>query len=224
MSITSVEARIAQIQGQLQQLQPASMNGAQFAQMMSGATAAYYKAKGLDGPPADGPLAAITPGTPGALITMLAEYGTLPLAEVLAPAIELADGYAIDAETANEIEAEKAKLKQWRYSKAVMLPHAGEAREAPAAGEVFRQPDLAATLRKLVEAEAAALAAGKSRKEALEAAYERSDVCAVPAASVIIENVVSFEIARALVDKFGGDSLTEMEARWKLYEEMARQV
>jgi gamma-glutamyltranspeptidase/glutathione hydrolase len=72
----------------------------------TGATAAYYKAKGLDGPPADGPLAAITPGTPGALITMLAEYGTLPLAEVLAPAIELADGYAIDAETADDIEAD----------------------------------------------------------------------------------------------------------------------
>jgi gamma-glutamyltranspeptidase/glutathione hydrolase len=54
-----------------------------------------------------------------------------------------------------------------------MLPHAGEAREAPAAGEIFRQADLAATLRKLVEAEAAALAAGRSRKEALQAAYDR---------------------------------------------------
>jgi len=139
----------------------------------TGATAQFFRDKGLDGPPEDGPLAAVTPGTPGALIRMLAEYGTLSLAEVLAPSIELADGYAIDAETADEIESEKAKLAQWRYSKAVMLPHAGEAREAPVAGEIFRQPDLAATLRKLVEAEAAALAAGKSRREALEAAYER---------------------------------------------------
>jgi gamma-glutamyltranspeptidase/glutathione hydrolase len=54
-----------------------------------------------------------------------------------------------------------------------MLPHLGEAREAPHAGEIFRQPDLAATLRKLVEAEAQALAAGKSRKEAIQAAYDR---------------------------------------------------
>ena len=54
-----------------------------------------------------------------------------------------------------------------------MLPHLGEAREAPQAGEMFRQPELAATLRKLVEAEAQALAAGKSRKEAIMAAYER---------------------------------------------------
>ena len=54
-----------------------------------------------------------------------------------------------------------------------MLPHAGEAREAPQAGEIFRQADLAATLRKLVEAERQALAAGKSRKEAIAAAHER---------------------------------------------------
>jgi gamma-glutamyltranspeptidase/glutathione hydrolase len=54
-----------------------------------------------------------------------------------------------------------------------MLPHLGQSREAPVAGEVFRQPDLAATLRKLVEAEQNALKAGKSRKEALQAAYDR---------------------------------------------------
>ncbi len=59
-------------------------------------------------------------------------------------------------------------------------------------------------------------------KEPEEAAYERSDVCAVPAASVIVENVVAFEIAAALIEKFGGDSLVEMQARWKLYHEMAR--
>ena len=60
-------------------------------------------------------------------------------------------------------------------------------------------------------------------KETEAASYERSDVCAVPAAGVIIENVVSFEIAAALVDKFGGDSLIEMKARWNLFLEMARE-
>lgn len=60
-------------------------------------------------------------------------------------------------------------------------------------------------------------------KQPEEAAYERSDVCAVSAASVIIENVVAFEIARALVEKFGNDSLQEMRARWDLFFEMARQ-
>ena len=51
-------------------------------------------------------------------------------------------------------------------------------------------------------------------KQPESAAYERSDVCAVPAASVIVENVVAFEVARALVEKFGNDSLAEMKARW----------
>jgi chorismate synthase len=59
-------------------------------------------------------------------------------------------------------------------------------------------------------------------KEPESAAYERSDVCAVPAASVILENVVAFEIAAALIEKFGGDSLAEMQARWKLFHDMAQ--
>jgi chorismate synthase len=58
-------------------------------------------------------------------------------------------------------------------------------------------------------------------KEAEGASYERSDVCAISAASVIVENVVAIEIAAALVDKFGGDSLQEMQARYKLFMEMA---
>jgi chorismate synthase len=58
-------------------------------------------------------------------------------------------------------------------------------------------------------------------REPETAAYERSDVCAVSAASVILENVVAFEVAWALVEKFGGDSVAEMEARWKLFHEMA---
>ncbi len=55
------------------------------------------------------------------------------------------------------------------------------------------------------------------------ASYERSDICAVPAAAVIVENVVAFEMARALVEKFGGDSLVEMQARFRLFHELARQ-
>ena len=58
-------------------------------------------------------------------------------------------------------------------------------------------------------------------KEAEAAQYERSDVCAVSAASVILENVVAFEIAAALIEKFGGDSLVEMKARYDLFLQMA---
>jgi gamma-glutamyltranspeptidase/glutathione hydrolase len=139
----------------------------------TGATPEFYRSKGYEYPPAYGPLAALTPGTPGGLMLMLAEYGSLSLGEVLAPSIKLADGYAIDAETADRIESWKEKLREWPDSRRIMLPHAGEAREAPHAGEIFRQPDLAATLRKLVDAEKQALAAGKSRKDAIQAAYDR---------------------------------------------------
>jgi gamma-glutamyltranspeptidase/glutathione hydrolase len=104
---------------------------------------------------------------------MLAEYGKLSLADVLAPAIQMADGYAIEAQLADTIERQKGEIKKWPASRAVFLPHTGENREAPRAGEIFRQADLAATLRKLVEAERQALAAGKSRKEAIYAAYDR---------------------------------------------------
>lgn len=58
-------------------------------------------------------------------------------------------------------------------------------------------------------------------KQPQSAAYERSDVCAVSAASVILENVVAFEVARAMVEKFGGDSLVEMQGRWRLFHELA---
>ena len=139
----------------------------------SGATVAYYKSKGYRYPPEYGPLAAVTPGTPGGLMTMLAEYGTMSLADILKPAIEMADGYPIEAQTANNIERLKGEIKKWKYSRALFLTHAGEAREAPNAGEVFVQKDLAATLRKLVEAESDALKAGKSRKDAIYAAYDR---------------------------------------------------
>ena len=139
----------------------------------TGATADFYRSKGMRFPPEYGPLAAITPGTPGGLMVMLAQYGKLSLREVLEPAIRMADGYPIEEETANSIERNKRWLKQWRYSRAVMLPHAGEAREAPEAGEIFRQPELAATLRKLVEAEQEALRQGKNRHDAIMAAYDR---------------------------------------------------
>ena len=139
----------------------------------SGATTEYYRSRGYRYPPEYGPLAAVTPGTPGGLLTMLAEYGTLSLADVLAPAIQMADGYPIEAQTANAIERDKAEIKQWRYSREVYLPHAGAEREAPEPGEIFRQPDLAATLRKLVAAEQTALKQGKSRKDAIRAAYDR---------------------------------------------------
>jgi chorismate synthase len=62
-----------------------------------------------------------------------------------------------------------------------------------------------------------------STKQPESAAYERSDVCAVSAASVIIEHVVAFEVACALVEKFGNDSLQEMRARYDQFLALARE-
>ncbi|MCX2480813.1 gamma-glutamyltransferase [Pedobacter sp. MC2016-15] len=139
----------------------------------TGATAEFFKSKGYNFPPEYGPLAATTPGTVGGLIYILSNYGTLSLEQVLAPAMELAAGYPIEAQAANAMERGKALIKQWPYSSKVFFTHPGEKREAPEAGEIFVQKDLLATLSKLVEAEKKALKQGKNRKQALMAAYDR---------------------------------------------------
>lgn len=143
----------------------------------TGATPEFYRSKGMAFPPEYGPLAAVTPGTPGGLMVMLAEFGTMSLAQVLGPALEMADGYPIEAQAADQIERMRREIEKWPSSKRVFLPHFDPAnptaRAAPRAGEIFRQPELAATLRKLIEAEKTALAAGKDRKAAIMAAYDR---------------------------------------------------
>ena len=170
----------------------------------SGATPDFYKSKNMPYPPEYGPLAAVTPGTPGGLLTMLAEYGTLSLKEVLAPAMQMADGYPIEKQTADLIERHKARIKEWPYSKAVYLTHPGEAREAPEAGEIFRQKDLLQTLQKMVDAEAQALKAGKSRKEAIYAAHDR-----------FYKGDIAAEIARGTQEQ-GGLITKEDLANWKV--------
>lgn len=143
----------------------------------TGATPDFFREQSMIYPPEYGPLAAVTPGTPGGLMTMVAEYGKLSLAEVLQPAIEMADGYPIEASQANNMERRREILAQWPSSRAVFLPHYDpenpDQRAAPEGGEIFVQSDLAKTLRKLVETERQALAKGMSRKEAIYAANDR---------------------------------------------------
>ena len=170
----------------------------------TGATVEFYKGKGFSYPPEFGPLAAVTPGTPGGLLTMLAEYGTMSLKDVLTPAMQMAEGYPIEAQTANSIESNKDQIKKWPYSTKVFLPHAGEKREAPHAGEVFVQRDLLATLQKLVDTEQQALKKGKNRKEAIYAAYDR-----------FYKGDIAKEIARGSQEQ--GGLITEQDlANWKV--------
>ena len=178
----------------------------------TGATAEFFRSKGYNFPPEYGPLAATTPGTPGGLCYMLAEYGTLSLKEVLAPAMELASGYPIEAQTANQMERGKNRIKEWPYSKAVFLPHAGEKREAPEAGEIFIQKDLLETLTKMVEAEQEALKKGKTRKQAIMAAYDR-----------FYKGDIAKEFVRGCQEQ-GGLITMEDLARWKPLEEQPSMV
>jgi gamma-glutamyltranspeptidase / glutathione hydrolase len=98
----------------------------------TGATADFYRSRGYRYPPGTGPLAAVTPGTPGGLLTMLAEYGTLSLREVLDPAIRMAEGYPIEAQAANGMESARQQIKQWKYSRGAPSPRRGGARGARA--------------------------------------------------------------------------------------------
>ncbi len=196
----------------------------------TGATPDFFRSQEMEYPPAVGPLAAVTPGTPGGLMTMLAEYGTMSLAEVLAPSIQMAEGYPIEAAAARSIQRGADRIAEWPYSRRTLLPHRdarssasgpqdetgnywdredADTREfdagGPLPGEIFRQPELANTLRKLVEAEAEALAQGMDRKAAIYAAYDR-----------FYRGDIAEEIARGTQEQ-GGLITTEDLANWKVH-------
>ena len=170
----------------------------------TGATPEYYIEKGHTYPPQYGPLAAVTPGTPGGLMTMLAEFGSMSLKEVLAPAMEMAKGYPIEAQAANGIERQKDQIAKWPYSKRLFLVHDGD-RQAPYPGEIFVQEDLYNTLQKLVDTEAEALVSGATRKEAIYAANNR-----------FYHGDIAEEIARATQEQ-GGLITKEDLANWEVY-------
>lgn len=174
----------------------------------SGATVKFFRDKKMTVPPEFGPLAAVTPGTPGGLMVMLAEFGTMSLAQVLAPSIAMADGYAIEKVAADTMEKARGRMMKWPYSRRVFLPYLDEGdpakRAAPEAGDIFRQPDLAATLRKLVETEREALAAGQDRKAAIMAAYDR-----------FYRGDIAEEIVRATQEQGGLFEMSDLD-RWRV--------
>jgi gamma-glutamyltranspeptidase/glutathione hydrolase len=131
----------------------------------------------------------------------------MSLKQVLAPAMELAAGYAIDAQTANSMERNKQMISQWPYSKKVLLPHAGNGREAPEAGEIFVQKDLLATLAKMVDAEQMAIRQHKSRKQAIQAAQDR-----------FYKGDIAKEFVRGCQEQGGLISLSDL-AKWRPIEE-----
>jgi gamma-glutamyltranspeptidase / glutathione hydrolase len=173
----------------------------------TGATPEFFKSKGFNFPPEYGPLAAVTPGTVGGLCYMLATYGTLSLEEVLSPAMQLATGYPIEAQTANSMERNKDRIKEWPYSKKTFLVHQGSKREAPEAGEIFVQKDLLQTLTRMVETERAFLKKGKNRKESIMAANDR-----------FYKGDIAQEFVRGCKEQGGLITMNDL-ANWKALEE-----
>ena len=171
----------------------------------TGATTEFFKDQELNYPPEYGPLAAVTPGTPGGLMVMLAEYGTLSLKDVLEPSIQMAEGYPIERSAARSIESHAERIAEWPYSEAVYLPNKEDENKAPREGQIFVQSDLAETLRKLVEAESTALEAGKSRKEAIYAAYDR-----------FYRGDIAEELVRGTQEQGGLITMEDLD-RWQVY-------
>lgn len=114
--------------------------------------------------------AGVVPGLLGGWISMLKEYGTMSLSEVLIPAVEYAEnGHPIEASVVQAITSQQDLFRSYPSSAQIFLP----GNEIPEVGEIFRMPELASTFRKLMEAEKTAFSGGKSRAEALDAAFDR---------------------------------------------------
>lgn len=125
--------------------------------------------KGLkDWVPVAGVLSALVPSMVESGLVALREYGTKSFSEIIQPAIELADGFPIDELRSYSLATSIKYFEAWPTSKRVFMPNG----RIPQPGDIFRQPDLARTLRAMAAAEKKALAAGASRAKAIDAVHD----------------------------------------------------
>jgi gamma-glutamyltranspeptidase/glutathione hydrolase len=127
------------------------------------ASAAMFQ--GESSVPSNGPNGATIPAVVDAAALALERYGTKSLSDVLAPAIELADGFPMYAFLSNYLASERKTSERYEWSARTYYPEG----RVTQPGEMFRQPNLAATLRALAAAEAAALAGGATRAQGIQA-------------------------------------------------------
>lgn len=115
--------------------------------------------------PSYGILPALVPGMVDAGLLALKQYGTKSFGEIIQPALSHAEGFPIDEMRARSIASATRFLRRFPTSQSVFLPNG----LLPRPGDIFRQPDLTRTIRGMAEAEKKALAAGKSREQAIDA-------------------------------------------------------
>jgi gamma-glutamyltranspeptidase/glutathione hydrolase len=142
---------------------------------------AYFQAEGVI--PGNGPNAGTVPAVVDSMALALQNFGTMSLEQVLAPAIQLADGFPMYGVVRASLIGNYANTAKYEWSRRTYYPDA----RVPEIGELFRQPQLAATLRSLVAAERAALKRGADRIKAIEAArdvFYKGDVARRIAAAV----------------------------------------
>ena len=139
----------------------------------NGATPEVFKSQGRI--PGNGPLAATLPAVMDAMALALQTKGTMRLSQVMQPAIELADGFPMYAFLRDVLISERPATEQYEWSAKTYYPNG----RIPEIGEMFRQPNLARTLRTIVAAERASFARSKNRVTAIRAgrdAFYKGDI------------------------------------------------
>ncbi len=115
--------------------------------------------------PGNGPNGGTIPAMVDAMALALAHNGTMTLHQVMQPAIELADGFPMYSFLREVMVSQQKATEKWAWSKSTYYPNG----HIPAVGEIFRQPNLAKTMRAVADADAAEFKASKDRKKAIQA-------------------------------------------------------
>jgi gamma-glutamyltranspeptidase/glutathione hydrolase len=145
------------------------------------ATPAYFSKQGVI--PGNGPNGGTLPAVVDAMALTLQRFGTLSLATVLEPAIKLADGFPMYAMLRGSLQSNRASTEKWEWSRRTYYPEG----RIPEVAEIFRQPNLAATLRAIAAADQAEFRHSGDRVKAIEAGrdvFYKGDVARRIAAAV----------------------------------------
>lgn len=145
------------------------------------ATPAYFRSAGII--PGNGPNGGTLPAVVDSMALLLQQFGTKSLAEVLAPAIELAEGFPVYGILRTSLAINRQATEQWQWARRTYYPQG----RIPELGEIFRQPNLAATLRAIATAEQGALKNGADRIAAISAGrdlFYKGDIARRIAAAV----------------------------------------